>query len=68
MDGFTLMRMIRSDFGGGDLVTGVLVIAGQGDMPDYSYSGSYAPWYSYRDTITAVVFPETLDKQTGGRL
>ncbi len=28
MDGFTLMRMIRSDFGGGDLVTGVLVIAG----------------------------------------
>ena len=28
MDGFTLMRMIRSDFGGGDLVRGVLVIAG----------------------------------------
>lgn len=27
MDGFTLMRMIRSDFGGGDLVRGVLVIA-----------------------------------------
>ena len=26
MDGFTLMRMIRSDFGGGDLVRGVLVI------------------------------------------
>ncbi len=26
MDGFTLMRMIRSDFGGGDLFTGVLVI------------------------------------------
>ena len=28
MDGFTLMRMIRSDFGGGELVRGVLVIAG----------------------------------------
>ena len=27
MDGFTLMRMIRSDFGGGDLVRGVLAIA-----------------------------------------
>ncbi len=26
MDGFTLMRMIRSDFGGGDLFRGVLVI------------------------------------------
>ena len=28
MDGFTLMRMIRSDFGGGELFRGVLVIAG----------------------------------------
>ncbi len=27
MDGFTLMRMIRKDFGGGDLFRGVLVIA-----------------------------------------
>jgi hypothetical protein len=39
-----------------DISDGTLIISGEGAMPDYSGSSpDYAPWYSYRSSITMVV-------------
>ncbi len=39
-----------------DTSTGILTISGNGDMPDYGlYTYQNAPWYAYKDQITAVV-------------
>ena len=39
------------------LAEGTLTISGSGVIPDYS-SPDFAPWYSYRNSITAVEIPE----------
>ena len=41
--------------------TGVLVISGEGKIPDYKID-SYTPWYSYRSLITSVVINDGVTK------
>lgn len=41
-----------------DTETGVLTISGSGDMTNYSYSTSRAPWYSYNTYITSIVIED----------
>ncbi len=43
-----------------DTETGLLTITGSGKMADYEYPGNRAPWYDYRQSITAVSLPEGL--------
>ena len=43
-----------------DTETGLLTITGSGAMADYEYLGNRAPWYDYREAITAVSLPEGL--------
>ena len=38
---------------------GTLTISGSGEMTNWTYS-SYAPWYSYRSSITAVVIGDSV--------
>ncbi|MBQ4395661.1 MAG: leucine-rich repeat protein [Paludibacteraceae bacterium] len=46
-----------------DPSTTTLTITGTGDMYDYNYtSTTHAPWYDYRNEITAVVLPDGLTK------
>lgn len=40
--------------------TGVLTIAGSGEMENYNTWADFAPWYESRDSITQVVLPEGL--------
>ena len=42
-----------------DTETGLLTITGSGAMADYTYSNP-APWYDYRELITAISLPEGL--------
>ena len=44
-----------------DPITTTLTISGSGDMYDYTLS-THAPWYDYRNEITAVVLPDGLTK------
>ncbi len=42
-----------------DIDTGVLIIDGNGDIPDYSARS--APWYTYKDYITSVIVSDDVE-------